>query len=167
VYAPDAAWRLFADKPDFRLFGSGQRKDFFDSSDIYLKVDVRLQQPGTAWIGVRTTISTGGTDIEGLRYEITRQADSSYIVRGRLKTVNQAALYFESVLPPPAEGSGEWAQLLVVCFEDRVAFFGNGRYIASVSGVSVLSGTIALGVEPDSIAQFTNMEMRDASTETR
>ena len=120
-----------------------------------------------SWIGVRTTISTGGTDVEGIRYEITKQSDSTYLVRGRLKTVNQAVQYFEAPLPAPISGTGDWAQLLIVCFEDKVAFFGNGRYITAVSGVPVLSGTIALGVGPDTIANFANMEMRDASTETR
>jgi hypothetical protein len=168
TYAPDAYWRIFADKPSFRLFGSGLRPDYFDSSDIYLKVDVRLPQAGTAWIAVRSTISAGGTDVDGIRFELTRHTDNSYTVRGRLKTLNNAQLYFDSVaLPPSTSDDPEWATLLLLCFEDKVAFFANGRYLYAASDLTLLSGTVALGVEPNTNAHFSVMEMRDGSPETR
>ncbi|MFN8421445.1 MAG: serine/threonine-protein kinase [Anaerolineae bacterium] len=168
TYTPDAYWRIFADKPSFRLFGKGLRADFFDSSDIYLKVDVRLPQAGTAWIAARTSISAGGTDIEGVRFELIRLPNNTYLLRGRLKTLNKAELYFDNVpLPPSATGDTEWASLLLICFEDKVAFFANGRYLDSVSGLSLLSGTVALGVDSGTTANFSTMILRDASTETR
>jgi serine/threonine-protein kinase len=167
AHAPDAAWRIFHDKPDFRLFGNGNRPDFFDSSDIYLKVDVRLPATGTAWIVVRAKQSLAGTDVEGIRMEVVRNANNTYTVRGRLRTLNAAELYFESAVPPPATGDGEWTTLLVICFEDKVAFFANGRYLTAISDLPLLSGTIALGVDENSVAHFALMEMRDASPETR
>jgi hypothetical protein len=164
-YTQDAAFRIFRDV--LILFGKGQRADFFDSSDIFLTTDVRLPQAGTAWIAVRTKVSLAGTDLEGIRLEITRDSSDTYTVRARVRTTAINTVYYEGTIAAPDAASFGWVRLQIITYQNKAAFFVNGRYLTAALDVPVLSGTLALGVEADSIAQFSAMLVRDASIETR
>jgi eukaryotic-like serine/threonine-protein kinase len=169
TYQEGASWRMFRYVKEFYAFGLGQdRATYFDSSDIYLRVNVRLPRAGTAWIAARTSSSLGGGTLNGFRLELTRNNDNTYSVRARGYATTSQPIYFEGQLPTSTDQSGsDWITLLIVTYQDKVAFFANGRFIASSSGVSVLNGTVAIGVEKDTIADFDELQVRDVSPETR
>jgi hypothetical protein len=169
AYKPGASWRLFRNSPTFYVFGSGLDKvRFFDSSDIYLKLDVRLPGAGTAWIAARTTISVGGATIDGFRLELTRLPDNTYRIVARGQGTNYRQVFFDDVLPAQADGTTpDWITVLILTYHDQVAFFANGRFLTAANNVPILSGTVAFGVEEGTTAQFDTFELRDVSPETR
>src|SRR5512133_1300553 len=114
-------------------------------------------------------MSLGGGTIDGYRLELTRDAGGQYSITARAFTPTDQPVYFQGPLPAPVDNSqaGDWVTLLIVTYQDKVAFFANGRYLASEQAASLLAGTIALGVEKDSVADFVDMQIRDVSPETR
>jgi hypothetical protein len=169
TYQEGASWRMFRYLKEFYVFGMGQDKaTFFDSSDIYLKVTMRLPKPGTAWAAVRTSVSLGGGTVDGYRVELTKDDKGNYSVAARAYSRAAQPIYFQGPLPAPIDGSkSDWVTVLIVTYQDKVAFFANGRFLASDRGISILGGTVALGVEKGSVADFTDMQLRDVSPETR
>jgi eukaryotic-like serine/threonine-protein kinase len=162
-------YRLFREAAARFLFGPGEdTTGFFDASDMYLRVNVRLEQPGTAWIAVRTIEATAGSGLEGLWLELIRMEDNTYRVVARAVSPAYSPVFFDDVLPAAPDGTTpEWVTLLAVTYQDRVAFFANGRFLASASNVPMLSGTVALGVYDNTTADFDDFELRDVSPETR
>jgi hypothetical protein len=169
TYQEGASWRMFRYLKEFYVFGLGQdRATFFDSSDIYLKISVRLPKPGTAWVAARTSVSLGGGTVDGYRIELTKDPAGRYMVAARAYSRAEQPIYFQGPLPAPTDAPpSDWVTLLIVTYQDKVAFFANGRFLASDRGISILNGTVALGVEKDSVADFADMQLRDVSPETR
>ncbi len=169
TYQEGAAWRMFRYVKEFYVFGLGQDKaTFFDSSDIYLRVNVRLPKAGTAWIAARTSTSLGGGTLNGFHLELTRDNNNDYTITSRGYWTGGQPIFFQGALPVPVDQPGsDWVQLMIVTYQDKVAFFANGRPVGAATSVPVLSGTIAIGVEKDSVADFDDLELRDVSPETR
>ncbi len=164
AYKDGASWRMFRDEPSlFFVFGSGTDKvTFKDSSDIYLRVNVRLIKAGTAWAAVRTTPSLGGGTLNGYRIELTRAIDGSYTVKARSYALESAPVYYDGEIPAlPGVKPTAWTQLLIVAAADQVAYFANGRFLANVPNATILNGSIALGVEPGATADFDQMQLRE------
>ena len=65
----------------------------------------------------------------------------------------------------PADGSPlpEWTTLEILTLDDQVAFFVNGMFLAAADGSRQLGGTMALGVEPNTTANFDSLIIRDTS----
>ncbi|HVO42426.1 MAG TPA: hypothetical protein VMT34_07375, partial [Aggregatilineales bacterium] len=161
------SFRIFRDVKDFFVFGAGQDKvTFFDSSDIYLRVHVRVPQTGTAWIMARTTPSLGGGALNGFRLALTRTADGKTTITADGYSIDGQATYYQGPIAIDPASNG-WVQLLIVTYHDKVAYFANGRFLTALSAVKVLNGTVALGVEKDSIGDFDQFQLRDVSPETR
>ncbi len=171
TYQEGASWRIFRFVPGaFLLFGAGNDKQrFFDASDLYLRVNVRMSKPGTAWIAVRTSKTVGGGSLDGYRLELTSHNDGSKTLTASVvSSTGQKTVYFTGPLPTSPENvNQEWVSLLIVTYQNKVAFFANGRFLNAQEGIDILGGTCALGVEKDTVADFDNFQLRDVSPETR
>jgi hypothetical protein len=155
---------MFRDEPAlFLALGSGTDKvTFKDSSDIYVRANVRLINAGTAWIAARTTPSLGGGTLNGYRIELTRAVDGTYTVKARIYSLEASTVYYQGDLPSvPGAATSAWTTLLIIAYQDNVAFFANGRFLANVSNATILNGSMALGVEQGATADFDQMQLRE------
>ncbi|MEP7285166.1 MAG: protein kinase [Chloroflexota bacterium] len=168
-YQDNAPWRLWRYIKEFYVFGLAQDKvNFYDTSDIYLRTDVRIPNAGTAWIAARTTVSPSKTSLDGYRIELTRAEDGTYTIVAKGYTADSQPIFFQGGLPTISDNPDpDWIRLLIVCYENKVAFFANGRLLGSTSNAQLLSGTIAIGVSKGTVANFDDLELRDVSPETR
>lgn len=171
TYQEGASWRIFRYVPGaFLLFGAGNDKQrFFDSSDVYVRANVRLPKPGTAWIAARTSKTVGGGGLDGYRLEITKHTDGSYTVTASgVSGTGQKTVYYDGALPALADNpTPDWNTLLIVTYQNKVAFFVNGRFLNAQENIDILNGTVALGVENDTTVDFDDFQLRDVSPETR
>jgi hypothetical protein len=53
--------------------------------------------------------------------------------------------------------------LEIVAYRDGIGFFANGVFLTSVNQVTLLGGTVALGVEPGTTADFDTLRIRDVT----
>jgi hypothetical protein len=160
-------WRLFRDDVGVAMFGAGDDSvNFRDSTDLYITVDVRfpVNTSGTAWLGVRTTPTITGADLNGYRIELNRQNDGSTIVVVRYQDAIQASTFFEGDLPSSSdEDASGWINIIAISFEDKLAFFANGRFITAIDNAIKFGGTLALGVDEGTTADFDELIIRDTS----
>jgi len=168
-YKAGESFRVFRSVPgEFLLFGSGSDKTrFFDATDVYLRVNTRIEGTGTAYIQVRTNKTVGGGTLSGYQLALTRHGDGSYtVVAAEVDSTGSRTEYYNGVLPGAGD-EAEYNSLLIVTYQDKVAFFVNGRFVVAQENISILGGTVALGVTENSTARFDNFQLRDVSPETR
>ena len=166
IHQNRSTWRLFKDTPGVAMFGAGaDRRNFNDSTDLYVTVDVRFPEgAGTAWLGIRSTPTITGAGLNGYRLEITRAADGTYTAVVRYDASGQQSVYFDGAVPgidpstPP-----EWINLTAITYHDKLAFFANGQFILSLENAEALGGTLALGVEDGTTADFDTLIIRDTT----
>lgn len=166
THAGAPTFRLFRDIIGVEIFGAGQdRNNYRDSTDLYVTVDVRIVgEEGSGWLGIRNTRSITGVDIQGYLFEVRRtaQGTAEYVVR--YQSATEQISYFDGPLPGSEEEPiAEWTQLLAISYNDQIAFFANGRFVAAVDNAIDLGGSVALGVEDGSTADFDTLIIRDAS----
>jgi serine/threonine protein kinase len=161
------AWRLFRDNIGVGIFGAGtDTRNFGNSTDMYVYVEIRIPEStvGTAWLAVRTTTTITGAGLNGYFIDVRRNADGTVDVIVRGVTDTGAIIYAEAPLPTPAgEVPPEWIPITVIAFKDRVAFFANGEFVFALEGAQALGGTLALGVEPGTSADFDTLSIRDTT----
>jgi hypothetical protein len=146
------------------VFGDGlDRANFRDSSDLYVKVDVRIPDDAPsgseAWVGIRSVPNASG----GLfQYKVSLVKDDigNIVVRIAPQTQSNRTPFYEEVLDVDETG---WVEILIVALDDRMAFFADGRLLTAIRGVELLSGTLAIGVEPNTVAHFDDLIFRDTS----
>jgi hypothetical protein len=151
------------------MFGVGADKTrYFDSTDVYVRVYARLDKPGTAWVQARTNKTVGGGGLNGYQLAVTKNADGTYIVSAaEIGATGQRTEYYRGPIPVSATSEKDYPHLLIVTYQNKVAFFVNGRFIAGDDNTSILGGTVAIGVEPGTTARFDTFQLRDVSPETR
>ncbi|MEO8608598.1 MAG: protein kinase [Chloroflexota bacterium] len=166
VHDNRSTWRLFRDNVGVGMFGAGEdTRNYSDSTDLYITTDVRFPQgPGTAWLGVRTTPTITGAGINGYRFELRRNADGSTDVLVRYVADGKDSVYFEGPVPgiDPANPP-EWITLTVITFKEKLAFFANGQFVAALDNAETYGGTLALGVESGTTADFDSLIIRDTT----
>jgi hypothetical protein len=161
------AWRLFRDNIGVGMFGSGtDMRNFGNSTDLYVYVEMHFPESavGTAWLAVRTTTTITGAGLNGYFIDLRRNADGTtdVIVRGVSDTGQ--VIYAEAPLPTPeGDAPPEWIPITVIAFKDRVAFFANGEFVYALEAAQALGGTLALGVEPGTSADFDTLTIRDTT----
>lgn len=146
------------------VFGDGlDRANFRDSSDLYVKVDVRIPDDAPsgseAWVGIRSVPNASG----GLfQYKVSLVKDDigNIVVRIAPQTQSNRTPFYEEVLDVDQTG---WVEIIIVALDDRMAFFADGRLLTAIRGVELLSGTLAIGVEPNTVAHFDDLIFRDTS----
>ncbi len=169
TYLGTPTWRRLRPQisEDLTVFGEGtDHTTYRDSSDFYARVLIRFPegQAGTAWMGVRAVPTITGTNLDGFRYDLTRNTDGTYTIAVRYSDPGTQELLYEGEAPRPDTGVYPvWMELVVVAFHDRIAFFCNGKLVKVVLDVQWLGGTVALGVEPGTTAHFDDLLIRDTS----
>jgi len=169
TYSDAAPSRVFRFVPgDFLIFGAGQDKQrYLDSSDIYLRVNVRLDAPGTGYIQVRTAKRPDG-GLNGYQLALVRTQDDSYtVVASEITSTGEVKETYRGAAPVTVGTDLNYVSLLIVTYQDKVAYFANGKLLTAQENISILGGTVALGVERDSVARFDNFQLRDVSPEVR
>lgn len=159
-------WRLFRDIVGVGIFGAGQDRNFRDSTDIYVTADVRFPDnaTGTAWVTVRAAPSLAGSEVNGYRLEIHRERDGSTRFTVRYNSATERLIFFDGEIPG-AEGQAlpEWINVVIITYRGQLAFFANGRFITALDNAVFLGGTVALGVEPGTTADFDTLIIRDTT----
>lgn len=161
-------WRLIRNVVGLGLFGSGaDTRSFTDSTDAYVTTDVRFpgNNTGTAWLGVRTVPTLTGAGLVGYRLEVRRNMDGTTDVIVRLRRETEETIYYESLLleNDPDGTRDTWIALAVVMQDDKLAFFANEQFLVALDNVDVLGGTVALGVEGGTTADFDSLVIRDTT----
>jgi hypothetical protein len=150
----------------FRVFGDGRdRSQFTDSTDLYVKVDIRLPEEApvgsTAVVGIRSQLNASRTGLDQYQVELVKEADGTIRARARPFLQADKTYVFDEVLSGVV--AGDWVEVILISEDDRVAFFANGRFLATVRPATVLGGTLAIGVEGNSLAHFDDLIIRDAT----
>ena len=161
-----STWRLFRDNVGVGMFGAGEdTRNYSDSTDLYITTDIRFPEgAGTAWLGVRTTPTITGAEINGYRFELRRNADGSTDAIVRYVADGQDSVYFEAPVSgiDPANPP-EWITLTAITLKEKLAFFANGQFVAALDNAETYGGTLALGVESGTTADFDSLIIRDTT----
>ncbi|MCC6614659.1 MAG: protein kinase [Anaerolineae bacterium] len=157
-------WRLIRDVIGFSLFDQGtDARNFTDSTDLQARATIRFpdDNTGVAWLAVRTTPTISGANVNGYRLEVHRGEDGStdIVVRAVLPAGPQTI--YEGPLPGSLTTLADWIPLEILAYRDKVGFFANNEFITSISPTTLLSGTVAIGVEVDTTADFDSLVIRD------
>lgn len=163
-------WRLFNESVGISMFGSGtDRRNFGDSTDLYITVEMRFLEafPNTsqvAWLGVRSVPSLTGTALHGYRAALRRNTDGTTDVIISYRSPSAQVIFFEGPIPgSEVEPLPEWITLTAISYRDKLAFFANGRFIVFIDNAEQLGGTLALGVDAGTTADFDTLVVRDTT----
>lgn len=162
------AWRILRPIIGTEIFGSGtDTARFSNSTDVYAAVDVRFPtggMGGTAWLGVRVTPTVAGSDLDGYRFEIRREPDGVTYLLVRFTDSARNLVLYEALLPASViHAPDRWVRLEALAYEDVLAFFVDGVFVTAVDGALKLGGTVALGVNAATSADFDSLIIRDTS----
>jgi len=165
-YAGRPTWRMMRDAIGIEVIESGS--SIQRSTDVYSTVAIRFPtggMGGTAYMGVRTQPTITGTELEGYFLALQRAADGStnVIIRDVSSTVQN--VLFEGPIPLPADGSSmpEWIPVEILALDNQIAFFVNGRLVYVMDNAARLGGSVALGVDQGTTADFDSLVVRDTS----
>jgi hypothetical protein len=158
-------FRLMRSDLGVQLFGTGEdTRNYSDSSDYLASVYIRLPQAvGTAWMGVRATQSLGGSEINGYKLGLRRNADGSISVVVRYQDSNRDEVYYDGAIPGADSNVPDWIQLTAITYKQRIAFFVDGHFVAATDEAVTLGGTVALGVDNGTTADFDTLIVRDTT----
>ena len=160
-------WRLFTDRLGVEMFGAGSdTRTFRDSTDLLVNVELRFLPGtgGTAWIGLRSALSLAGSDIHGYRLSLTRDPSGLTLARVELRTATENTIFYEGPIPgADVAPLPEWIPINLISYQDKLAFFINGRFVTFIENATRLGGTLALGVEPGTTADFDTLIVRDTT----
>lgn len=159
-------WRLMRDVIGVEVFESGS--SLAHSTDIYTSVEVRFPEDapeGTAWLMARALPTITGADLQGYRLDLTKNSDGTLTVTARFISPTHEEVFFEGPVPAAADGSPlpAWTTLEILTLDNKVSYFVNGVFVAAADGSLQLGGTMALGVEANTTANFDSVIVRDTS----
>jgi serine/threonine-protein kinase len=166
TYAGRPTWRLFRDVIGVEIFGSGSdARTFSNSTDVIVTAQVRLpgEAPGIAYLGARTTRTITGADLNGYFLEMHRLGGGETVFVVRYQDAGIRQILFEGPVPNQQYDARAWNTLEIVTYDDQVAFFVNGAYLTAAFNQTTLGGTVALGVDRDTTADFDTLIIRDTS----
>ncbi len=158
--------RLFTNEIGIEIFRSGEDAvNFSNSTDVLLTATVRFPAgaTGAGWIGARSAPAYSNLPVDGYRLELHRSAGGLTTVVARFAG-DEGEIYFDG--PPPEYVDGDptqWVKLQILTLKDKVYFFVNDRFVAEGDGTLALGGTISVGVDPNTTADFDSLVIRDTS----
>ena len=129
-------------------------------------MQAKLLTPGTAWLGLRSTLTLAQSDIEGYRVGLKLDDAGNYGVIIDYKSSTEQTVIYDGPLPNqdlvplPEDG---WVELRALSYQDKLAFFVNGQFITFVENAAKLGGTLALGVDENTTADFDELWIRDTT----
>jgi hypothetical protein len=120
---------------------------------------------GSAWLSVRTTPTITEAELIGYRLEVRRNMNGTTDAIVRYDGPTEEVIYYEAMLleNDPEGRRDEWIGLTAVTQNDRLAFFANGRFLVALDNAQLLGGTLALGVEGGTTADFASLIIRDTT----
>jgi hypothetical protein len=150
-----------------KVFGNGtDTVTFRDSSDLYVKADIRLpinaSAGSIAWLGTRSKPSITGVSLDQYQMELVQKSGDVTMLRVRTNTAMDKRVIYES---PLEQTANRWHEFIIITLDDQIAFFADGRFITMLRGIDQFGGTIAFGVEANTIAHFDNVILRDTSVD--
>jgi serine/threonine-protein kinase len=159
-------WRMMRDVMGVEVFESGSSLQ--RSTDIYTTVVVRFptgSMGGTAWLAARTQPTLTGAALEGYQLGLRRNADGStdVIITDISSTSQQVLFEGPAPLPVGSATQPDWIPIEILTLDNLVAYFVNGQLVFSHDNADKLGGTVALGVEPGTTADFDSFIIRDTS----
>jgi serine/threonine-protein kinase len=163
-YGGRPTYRLLRDVIGIEIFESGSSIE--RSTDVYVSAVIRfptingVTSTGTAYVGVRSTPTLTGADIDGYRLEVTRTADGVITFRVRYVSTTEQSVLYETTLE---NLTSDWIQVEALTLDNDFDVFLNGEYLTSVDGSLALGGTVALGVEEGTLADFDTLYIRDTT----
>jgi hypothetical protein len=165
TYESVPVFRIIRGDVGAQLFGAGEDNiNYSDSSDFLASVDIRLPQSvGTAWLGVRSSLSLGGSSINGYKFGLRRNPDATISVIVRYQDSTHDISYYDDLLLTADNTLPEWITLTAIAYKQRIAFFANGHFITSVDKAQTLGGTVALGMDSGTTADFDDLTIRDTT----
>jgi hypothetical protein len=147
------------------MFGNGtDARNFSDSTDLYINVVIRFPEEttGTAWLGVRSTPTLTEEDLYGYRVDLDHHNDGTVNVIIRYRDSTQDIIFLEAPVPG-TQPLPQWISITAITYQDRLAFFVNGIFVLSLDNALALGGSLALGVEANTTADFDSLVVRDTS----
>jgi hypothetical protein len=159
-------FRLFRDNVGVSMFGAGNdARNYNDSTDLLINTEMRFL-PGTAgiaWLGIRSTRSLAGNDVYGYRVALVRDFDGSTSVRVDYRDATTQTVFYDDEIPGGDDDLPEWVPITAISFEDKLAFFVNNRFVTFIDNATKLGGTLSLGVEANTTADFDTLIIRDTT----
>jgi len=163
TYGGLPTFRLWRDDFGISMFGEGNdERNYSDTTDLYVTVDMR-HTGGKAWLGIRNTRSIAGNNVHGYRMLLSRQDDMNELVIEYRDASTNRVVYQQPIPGTDVEPLGEWVELKIISFEDKIAFFANDRFLTFVDNADALGGTVGLGVEENTTADFDTLIIRDTT----
>jgi len=92
--------------------------------------------------------------------ELIKGDGDAITLRVRANTQLDKSVLYEAPLERTFDG---WHEFIIVTLDDKVAFFVDKRFITAIRDADLLGGTMAFGVEPNSVANFDDIVIRDTS----
>lgn len=149
------------------VFGAGQdATNYRDSTDLYVQVYVRLSEQAPvgsrAIIGIRSVINASRTGLDQYQIELSKQSDGRIRVQVRPFLPTDKAYVYDDYVANAQ--TGDWIEVIIVAVDDRIAFFAGGRYLTTIRpATQILGGTVSIGVDAHSLANFDDIVIRDAT----
>ncbi|MFZ4813108.1 MAG: protein kinase domain-containing protein [Phototrophicaceae bacterium] len=159
-------YRLFRDVIGVEMFRLGtDTTTFSNSTDLDVSVLVRFPEgQGGAYLATRASQSLTGSDLLGYRLVMVRRPDGTALFQVHQDARTSRTTLFEGeLLGHEGELFNNWTTLEVVTYQDRAAFFVNGNFLYAVTGTQILGGTVAIGVEENTTAEFDTLLIRDTT----
>lgn len=168
-------FRLFKDSVGVEMFGAGRdTRNFRDSTDLLVQVQVRFPtlQAGEAWVSLRATPTLAGRDVLGYRVTLAQDVSSGTpVLRLRVDYQSETELvnFFDDLVPSAALGTPAqpnapmWINLTLLTYRDRFAVFVGERLLVTFRDERKFGGTLALGVNEGTVADFDTLILRDTS----
>lgn len=166
--------------PTFRMFNSnlgislfpedndeGQANVNNRTTDVYVSTEMRFlpETSGEAYMMVRATRDTvTGQGVFGYRYALAKDISGNYTVKVQFVGQREITTFYEGGIPgADVEPLPDWINMTVITLDDKLAFFANDRFVVFIDNATKGTGTIALGVEPNTTADFDTFTVRDTS----
>jgi hypothetical protein len=92
--------------------------------------------------------------------ELIKTGTDTVTLRVRANTQLDKSVLYEAELARTFDG---WHKFVIVALDDKIAFFADGRFITALRDADLLGGTVAFGVEANTIAHFDDAIIRDTS----
>jgi serine/threonine protein kinase/PKD repeat protein/uncharacterized protein YraI len=154
-------WRMLRDVIGIEVIESGS--SLARSTDVYVTVFARFpvgSMGGSAWVAVRAEPTITGASLQGYYLVVERTPDGATSIVVREVTPTAQTEVYRGPLP---EGTPDWIPIEILTLDNLVAFFVNGQLVHSISNATQLGGSVALGVDAGTTADFDTLVVRDTS----
>jgi hypothetical protein len=102
--------------------------------------------------------------LQGYRMGLRRDDQGIYTLIIDYQSSTEKSTIYEGPVPGSENGPlPEWINIRVLTYKDQLAFFANGEFVTFVEKVEKFGGTLALSVEPGTIADFDDLLIYDTT----